>query len=133
MLVLAAVVSSATAVHPDPAGSGVVREYCTDAGPVTLRFDGSAVRGTFSITVHPPAKGGTLEGTIEGGLLDAKWEGPNEPGRLVFAFYEDLSRFTGVYTHRSRATRWDGPWMGVLKSKAEEQKMKEGSFTLRCD
>jgi hypothetical protein len=112
---------------------GVVREFCTDAGPVTLTIDGESVTGRYRITVSPQPKDGTIKGTLKEGLLDGVWADPDGKGRIIFGFASDFSRFTAIYNNRDKSpSHWFEGWMGISKTKIGDVPV-ERRQSLRCE
>jgi glyoxylase-like metal-dependent hydrolase (beta-lactamase superfamily II) len=95
------------------AATPVTYDYCTDAGPMRLTFDGRKVTGTYSITVKDPADHGTIEGTLDGtptgGLLTGKWTEAKSGGQIFIAFRG--TAFSSWFNSRSPES-WSWEWLG---------------------
>jgi hypothetical protein len=109
------------------AGAADTREFCTNAGPISLTVDGAKVTGSYRISVKTPPDEGTIAGTLKEGLFEGTWTEPHSRGRLVVGFAADFSTLDAIYTSSSKPTEWVGQWHGVsreqfAKLKPEQQK-----------
>jgi hypothetical protein len=113
-------------------GAADVREFCTNAGPMSLTVDGATVTGTYRITVKTPADEGTIAGTLKDGLFEGTWTEPHSRGRLVIGFAADYSSLDAIYTSSVKPTEWVGQWHGVSRGRLATMK-PEARKDLRCD
>jgi hypothetical protein len=110
----------------------VVREYCTNVGPISLTFDGERVTGRYRISVKTPADEGTIEGVVKDGLLEATWTEAHSGGRIIFGFSSDFSQLHAIYNSRTNPSHWFGRWYGVNKNNLETVPQAERR-DLYCD
>ena len=83
-------------------------EWETSFGPLTVAQDGETVHGEYEVSGQPS----TLEGTVQGPVLDFKYrEGPIE-GIGRFQLSDDGRSFTGRWTEQDTDDwyTWIGGW-----------------------
>jgi hypothetical protein len=118
VLAVALIASVRVAVAAD------VREYCTNAGPMSITVDGATVTGKYRISVKTPPDEGTIAGTVKEGLFEGMWTEAHNRGRLVVGFAADFSTLDAIYTSSTKPTEWVGQWHGV--SREHFAKLKPG-------
>lgn len=112
----------------------IVREFCTNVGPVILTFDGKSVTGQYRLVVTPQPRNGTIKGKFKEGFLDADWTDPDGKGRIVFGFASDFSWFTAIFNNQDKnPSHWfESAWRGVSTTKINDVSA-ERRQSLRCE
>ena len=107
--------------------------FCTDVGPVELKFSSDSVRGRYRITVVKEPFDGIIKGTFNEGVIEGVWIDPDGSGRIIFAFTSDMNEFTAVFNNHKKPSHWFvTPWRAVSTTfypRASEERRKD----LSCD
>jgi hypothetical protein len=107
--------------------------FCTDVGPVELKFSADSVRGRYRITVVKEPFDGIIKGTFNEGMIEGVWIDPDGSGRIIFAFTSDMNEFTAVFNNHKKPSHWFvTPWRAVSTTfypQASEERRKD----LSCD
>jgi hypothetical protein len=87
--------------------SQVTRVYETNYGIMTLSFNGSDVKGSYT---H---QGGRIQGTLEGRTMPCSWQQDGKSGSCIATFSNDFKRIDLKWNYAGE-TGWKGNWGGKL-------------------
>ncbi len=94
-------------------------DFCTDVGPIHLKFEEDQVSGHYKIILPQKNISGQLNLKWHNNYLSGSWNDPDGKGPIVIVFHDDTQALTALYTSTHKPLSWSSVWQG--------KQMKEGA------
>ena len=88
-------------------------DYCTEAGPIYLGFDGQSVDASYRIILPSKDIPGTMKLQWSGPFLQGRWYDNDGDGPIIIVFHNEMNELTALYTSDDKVTSWSEVWPGT--------------------
>lgn len=95
-------------------------DYCTEAGPIYLAFDGGSVEGSYRIILPSKDIPGTMKLQWSGPYLQGRWYDNDGEGPIIIVFHNEMNELTALYTSDDKVTSWSAIWPGARMHDSED-------------
>lgn len=95
------------------------QRYCTQSGPLMIRFERNRAAGFFAALPDPAGEAydgvpGAMAGVLANRTLEGVWTQTDKRGAIRMGFSEDWSSFVAAYALEDDPDIWLSGWMGYL-------------------
>ena len=119
--------------------SGAMEQrYCTQSGPLMIRFDRNRAAGFFAALPEPAGAArdrapGAMAGVLANRTLEGVWTRIDKRGAIRMGFSEDWSSFVAAYSLEDDPENWLSGWMGYLPPAGDPPDFVIDGDSYHCD